>query len=1025
MKKTTLSIILFFIAGLAGTVYSQVDKFHPEFQWYTLKTKFAEVHYHDGAERTALVVAKIIDDIWEPITSLYGYSPDGCHFVIKDIDDYSNGATFFFDNKIEIWTSALDFDLRGYHNWLRNVISHEFTHLVQIQAGLKTTRSIPAFYFQYLNYEDKRRPDLLYGFPNVIVSYPIAMLNIPAWFAEGTAQYMRKEFDYDRWDSHRDMIVRSYALDGKMLTWNQMGVFGKTSLGNESVYNSGYALTKYIAQKYGEDKLRVITENLGDFGTFTFDAAVEDALGITGNTLYNDWKDYITSDYRNRIKEVVNNKVEGKVIGGSGFGNFYPVLSKDGIKTFYISNKGSDYFGPTALYEYDNGSGKEELLIPGVRSSYDFLPEGNKIIYSKLTDENPNGYNVHDIFVYDIAEKEEKRLTYNMRANQPSISPDGKQIVFLFQKDGTTNLGMVDSDGSNFRQMTFFYNGEQVYGPKFSPDGSKIVFDYAYHHGRDIYMINSDGSELTPVLISEADERGAVFSGNDTLIYSSDETGIYNIYSYSLTEKGKVRLTNVTGGAFMPSVDNYGNLAYAGYTSGGYKIFYLDKTEKTRVNQESVYIKSENWPLGSDKPKGDMAQFDLERLKNFYDYDVKKPDSVQPYTGKFTRLSFFPFVRFDNYNTSNSVVERIKPGVYVTSSDILNRFSVFAGASLNTRMERDLFFSFEYKHKLPILYNLGIKPILTLELYNISRKTNTEILIDELPATSTDVSYNLFEFDIVAKHKIFKDDEDLELRYIFSSYTATIGSFLIPETGILYPTTNDTYFYGSNLQAEYRINSLIPSRNMDINPVGFTMKLRYNFEINRYNPDGEYTVEDGILKPQYRDFNFHRLEMNTMLSIPVFEKSALALRLRGGTIFGPDVPDFFDFYLGGLIGMKSYPFYSISGNEVAWANLTYRFPLFSDIDGKLGHLYIDKVYLSLFGDIGNAWNGDFPAFDQFKKGAGAEIRIGLNSFYLFPTNVFFSAAYGFDEYTRVVRNENIRYGKEWNFYGGVLFSFDF
>ncbi|MCK7524862.1 MAG: hypothetical protein MZV64_48280 [Ignavibacteriales bacterium] len=49
-------------------------------------------------------------------------------YVIKDIDDYSNGATYFFDNKIEIWTSALDFDLRGAHNWLRNVISHEFTH---------------------------------------------------------------------------------------------------------------------------------------------------------------------------------------------------------------------------------------------------------------------------------------------------------------------------------------------------------------------------------------------------------------------------------------------------------------------------------------------------------------------------------------------------------------------------------------------------------------------------------------------------------------------------------------------------------------------------------------------------------------------------------------------------------------------------------------------------------------------------------------------------------------------------------
>ncbi len=58
-------------------------------------------------------VCKIADEVWGPITSLYEYEPETVHFVIKDLDDYSNGATYFFDNKIEIWTSALDYDLRG------------------------------------------------------------------------------------------------------------------------------------------------------------------------------------------------------------------------------------------------------------------------------------------------------------------------------------------------------------------------------------------------------------------------------------------------------------------------------------------------------------------------------------------------------------------------------------------------------------------------------------------------------------------------------------------------------------------------------------------------------------------------------------------------------------------------------------------------------------------------------------------------------------------------------------------------
>lgn len=59
-----------------------------------------------------------------------------------------------------------------------------------------------------------------------------------------------------------------------------------------------------------------------------------------------------------------------------------------------------------------------------------------------------------------------------------------------------------------------------------------------------------------------------------------------------------------------------------------------------------------------------------------------------------------------------------------------------------------------------------------------------------------------------------------------------------------------------------------------------------------------------------------------------------------------------------------------------------------------------------------------------KKGLGAEVRLQLNSYYLFPTSMFFHAAYALDEFNRVVNNQQIRYGKEWSFYGGVLFGFE-
>ena len=43
-----------------------------------------------------------------------------------------------------------------------------------------------------------------------------------------------------------------------------------------------------------------------------------------------------------------------------------------------------------------------------------------------------------------------------------------------------------------------------------------------------------------------------------------------------------------------------------------------------------------------------------------------------------------------------------------------------------------------------------------------------------------------------------------------------------------------------------------------------------------------------------------------------------------------------------------------------------------------------------------------PALTEFKKGVGAELRIQLNSYYLFPTSIFFNASYGFDKFDRNV-----------------------
>ncbi|MBI4548846.1 MAG: PD40 domain-containing protein [Ignavibacteriae bacterium] len=1013
----------------SNTTLAQEEFYHPELEWRTIESEHFLVHFHTGTERTARVIAKIAEEIYEPITTLYNYQPDGkISFIIKDYDDYSNGAAYFLDNKIEIWASSMDFDLRGTHNWLRNVVTHEFTHIVQIQTSLKFGRRVPAFYLQWLQYESERRTDVLYGYPNGIVSYPISGFIVPSWFAEGVAQYNRKELEYDSWDSHRDMILRMYALDDNMLSWNEMAVFGKTSLGNESAYNAGFAFVRFIAEEYGDEKLMEISRNLSSLVALTIDGAIEKAIGKSGSQLYEEWKASLKRDYADRTAQIKNNLVAGGIIADVGFGNFYPTFSPEGEKIAYVSNKKADYFSQSSLYLYDLITKTEKKLKGGVRSSLSWSPDGKKIYYAKTSRKNDHWSNLYDIYEYNIEREEEKRLTYGLRANSPSISPDGRMIAFVSGSDGTLNLYTMNVDGTNMRKLTNYTNSEQVYNPKWSPDGKSIVFDYSMKDGRDVAMIASDEGEVIFLLSSPEDERHAVFTRDGSnIIYSSDKTGIFNLYQLDLSTKEVTQLTNVVGGAFMPSMNAQGMLAFASYTSSGYKISLFEQPRPLHNPPVYIPIVERTIPLklaSASKDVGNQS-FNWQVLRKYDDTELPSFTET-PYKATATSLTFVPFLRLDNYNPQNKGIDLLKLGLYGYSYDVLDRYGFFGGAAFNKRGERDLFFIFDYRGKIPGLFHLGLEPALSFEVYNITRKTNSivPLPLDTIPV---EVSYNLLEFDLALKQKILSEVLELELRYAHSRYTASIGSFFLPEINDLVKAFSELYFIGNDLSLILRYDGIALSRTQEINPVGRKIRLRYDYEFNKFNPTSEYEVANGLLVPKYQRPVFHRVELSWRehQRLPGW-KHTLSLQLRGGSILGPPVDNFFDFYIGGLAGMKGYPFYSLGGNEFVYANVTYRFPLFENIDLRILQLYFDKLYAAVYSDVGTIWTDGVLRDQKFKRDAGVELRLEAFSYYVFPTRIFFNATYGFDEFDRYIPSDGttVRYGKEWNFHFGVLFGFD-
>ncbi|MBI4720726.1 MAG: PD40 domain-containing protein, partial [Chitinivibrionia bacterium] len=575
MSKRVFFAVLSFlaIACLDARAYNNTS-----LRWRTISTEHFEVHYHQGEEWTAAQVAHVAEEVHPFLAAVYHYEPKGkVHFVIKDTDDYANGATYYYDNKIEIWATNLEFGFRGTAKWIQNVVIHEYAHMISLQVGFKFTRRVPALYFQLIDFEKEKRPDVLTGYPSNIASYPLAGSVTPSWFAEGVAQFQSPLKQYDCWDTHRDMILRCAVLEDKMLTYDEMGFFGHTSMGNEQVYDHGFGLVNYIVERYGAESLRGALQAMRSPVRVSFNGALRKSTGHTGNELYGEWKAWMRERYARQAAAIRERLQEGRVLSRDGFMTVSPAWSPDGRSIALLSNKGSDFSG-TALYTIGRNGSDMKRLKGGVDSRAVFEPGGGALVYSRKDKVDRYGSEQNDLYRYETASKKETRLTKGLRASDPAVSPDGTNIACVLNRDGTHRLALMDAGGGNVRVIYESEPGIQIYSPQFSSDGSRILMGIFEGVNRNIAMIGGDGGDFHYILATAHDERDARWiPGGGGIVFSSDRTGVFNIYALDFETNGIRQLTNVIGGAFMPDISPVdGALVYSGYTAGGYGVEILE-----------------------------------------------------------------------------------------------------------------------------------------------------------------------------------------------------------------------------------------------------------------------------------------------------------------------------------------------------------------------------------------------------------------------------------------------------------------
>jgi len=1000
-------LTIFFLTNLAFAQFESTYN-HSELKWQSFETAHFRVHFHDGTDWTVRRTAEIAETVYESVTLFYNYEPDDkTDLIIKDVDDNSNGAAYYYDNKIEIWATPLDFPFRGNHDWLRDVITHEFTHIVSIQKSMKYSRNIPASYFQVLAYEKEKRDDVVHGYPNIIASYAIPGMVMPLWLAEGMAQFMFPGTTNDLWDSHRDMLLRDRVIHDKILSFDRMGTFGKRGIGNESVYNQGYAFARYLTERFGEKTLPEIAEYLSSPVNFLPASAIKKATGFSGEQIHREWVDGLNKKYIDRLSIIVKNEISGEILVSDGMIQFYPEFSGDSL-LFYLSNKDMDYYSQTSLYLYDMRTKESKLIQEKVRSKIALSPDGKVVYYSKKSKPNRYGSVFYDVYSYDLEKHKEKQVTKFARAYNPAVSPDGNQLVYVTGKDGTSNLILLNIQTNETRELTNFNNGEEIFSASWSPDGKSLAFDFVTAHGRDISIIDVATGSLVSFDTESYDTRNPCFSPDGQWIYfSSDQTGIFNIYRRSTASGQTELLTNVSGGAFMPSVNMNGELAYSLLDDSAFKIAIVRQPAAIDL-AKAVYSDYANLIPGN-MPISSLS--------------LAEPTK---YSDRFSKIFVSPRLTID-YGT-------VKPGFYFYSSEILNRFNIFGGASINRIKDHDLFLLLEY-HQW--------KPTFFFEFYNMSQSIlNSQIKWGPI-TIEQDYTFYLTEaiFGMsLPMGGINHIRLDMDVQKYRTSSDEKIPSEDYYSSGFTYD-----YYHGLDFRLNWHLKNVLPNVNEDTNPnngVDITTVISRNYDKFMI---GFGVYEDfGTLQEVFRNNYYWKVEQEGVWHhrYPLLPSLVGNLKWRFGWISMPQLDSFFNLFAGGMPGLRGYPYYSIEGRNLFSVHYTWRLPIFLEQDIQLLSFNMQNAFIGTFVEAGNAWNqvDGYPAMGwdvfsknpasvvknivgDFKKDVGVELQFSGFSFYNYPTAINLNFVYGLDEFQLTDRqNKTHTYGKEWRSYLTILFG---
>jgi hypothetical protein len=938
MKNAVLRFALvILLAGLAAPAQAQFGQnkiIYDKFDWSIYRSTHFQIYYYSKEKDSLQKVASFAESAYDELARSLNYQiphpiPLIAYATHAEFEQTNTDLNFIPEGVGAFALPSRDriitpIDLPD--EFLQKVIQHECTHIFQFEL-------------------------LFQG--NIIKAYTSSP---PTWFMEGMASY----YAHDE-DNYSQMYLRDAVLTDLVPEIAKRG----NQIGGYFAYRFGHSVFDFIEAEWGKDAVREFVyewrTNLGG----GIQKVIKRSFDLSAEDFDIKFRRYL----RQRFLPILTTK--GEPID---FGERYHARQEDDGRSWETSPvpfPSGDFLAAVSTYDENPDvvvfSSRDRKLFrnltKGYTTKYEYLvsqfvtisatepgrsvavsPDGNHIAAFVRRERGRN------IALFNVLSKSlEKEIPMPSVDQQlsPAYSPDGKSLAFSAVEHGRSNIFIYDFASGKIANAT--QDEAWDVAPTYSPDGKWIYYSSKSQDYYKIFRVDASNPAVREqVTFGDFNDVDSSLSRDGSrLFFSSDrDTGVYNVFSIDMNTGETWQHTNVVGGAYTPSVfpgkDGIDKLVFCGYFKLRFSLYLADMNKPVKklaaLNPPPVAVGAQ--PGAHYTPAIEVA-IDPEKIQTKPSHKLYI-DTANLAAGVASDGTFFS-------DSSLIFSDNLGDRLFVAQLQSISTFTDFNFSYLNLRNRfrtgvslfdtREYFIGTEFNPSTGafsrgqrFLRETGLVGLGSYPLDRYHRFDGTLGFISR----SLDQPFFITNAD-GSQAVLFQSRRD-------NAPTASIGftgdTALDTEIGALAGHRYTiAYAYSPDLKHSDEVVGTDTNGNPIVSKHGGTLTQSVSLELRQY--------------------------------LRITKRSTVAIRLFGARSTGnfPDV-----YYFGGVDTLRAYDFRSQIGNEVAYGNLEYRFPLIDAIR-LFGGLVLTNIRGVVFMDVGAANFTFSPNSFRFWNGSGHDIVV--------------------------------------------------